>query len=52
MSVYLTHRRKVVKETANKFKDDYNLDLFMEASAKTGFNARNVYIYVLFLDLY
>jgi hypothetical protein len=27
-----------------KFKEDYGLDLFMEASAKTGFNARNVII--------
>ena len=34
--------RKVNKEVANKFKEDYNLDLFMEASAKTGFNAKNV----------
>jgi hypothetical protein len=34
--------RKVNKEVANKFTEDYNLDLFMEASAKTGFNAKNV----------
>ena len=35
--------RKVNKEVANKFKEDFNLDLFMEASAKTGFNAKDVF---------
>jgi hypothetical protein len=29
---------------AEKFKDDYKLDLFLEASAKTGFNAKNILI--------
>jgi hypothetical protein len=29
---------------AMKFKEDYNLDFFMETSAKTGFNARNIFI--------
>jgi GTPase SAR1 family protein len=38
----LEDKRKVNKEVATKFKEDYNIDLFMEASAKTGFNARNV----------
>ena len=38
----LEDKRKINKEVANKFKEDYNLDLFMEASAKTGFNAKNV----------
>jgi hypothetical protein len=42
--VDLEDKRKINKEVANKFKDDYNLDLFMEASAKTGFNAKNVII--------
>jgi Ras-related protein Rab-5C len=40
--VDLEDKRKINKEVANKFKEDYNLDLFMEASAKTGFNAKNV----------
>ena len=40
--VDLEDKRKINKEVANKFKEDYNLDLFMEASAKTGNNAKNV----------
>jgi hypothetical protein len=31
-------------DVANKFKEDLGLDLFMEASAKSGFNAKNVFI--------
>jgi GTPase SAR1 family protein len=42
--VDLEEKRKVNKEVAEKFKDDYNLDLFMEASAKTGFNARTIFV--------
>lgn len=42
----LEEKRKINKEVANKFKDDYNLDLFMEASAKTGFNAKNVILLI------
>lgn len=38
------NRRKVNKEVAQKFHDDYGLDLFLEASAKSGFNAKNVFI--------
>jgi GTPase SAR1 family protein len=40
--VDLENKRKLNKEIAMQFKEDYNLDLFMEASAKTGFNAKNV----------
>jgi hypothetical protein len=35
-------RRKINIEEAKRFKDDYNMDLFLETSAKTGFNAQNV----------
>jgi GTPase SAR1 family protein len=38
----LEDERKLNKEVAIKFKEDYHLDLFMEASAKSGFNAKNV----------
>ena len=34
--------RKVNKEVALKYKVDNKLDLFIETSAKTGFNAKNV----------
>ena len=40
----LEEDRKVTKEEGEKYKNDYNLDLFMETSAKTGQNARNVLI--------
>jgi GTPase SAR1 family protein len=40
----LEDKRKINKEVANKFKEDYNLDMFIESSAKTGFNAKNVYL--------
>jgi hypothetical protein len=38
------YRRKVVKDQAQKYKEDYNIDNFMETSAKTGFNAKNLFI--------
>ena len=38
------NRRKVNIEDAEKYKQDMGFDLFMEASAKTGFNAKNVII--------
>jgi GTPase SAR1 family protein len=38
----LEAHRHVNKEVAEKYKEDTKLDLFMEASAKTGFNAQNV----------
>ncbi len=44
--VDLEEKRKVDKEIAFKFKNDYSLDLFMEASAKTGFNAKSVRIII------
>lgn len=40
----LEDERKVSKEEGLKFKNDQGLDLFMETSAKTGYNARNVLI--------
>ena len=40
----LEEQRKVTKEEGLKFKNDQGLDLFMETSAKTGYNARNVLI--------
>ena len=40
----LVDSRKVLKEEAEKFKDDYMLNLYMETSAKTGFNAREIFI--------
>ena len=40
----LEDQRKVTKEEGLKFKNDQGLDMFMETSAKTGYNARNVLI--------
>ena len=40
----LEEDRKVAKEEGEKYKDDQHLDLFMETSAKTGLNARNVLV--------
>ena len=40
----LEEQRKVTKEEGLKFKTDQGLDMFMETSAKTGYNARNVLI--------
>ena len=33
-----------MKETAENFKEEYELDLFMETSAKTGVNAQEIFI--------
>ena len=38
----LEEERKVNKEEGEKYRADQNLDLFMETSAKTGYNAKNV----------
>ena len=38
----LEQERQVSKEEAEKFKEEKKLDVFMETSAKTGENARNV----------
>ena len=40
----LEEDRKIKKEEGEKYKEDQHLDLFMEASAKTGHNARNVLV--------
>ena len=40
----LEEERKVQKEEGEKYKEDQHLDLFMETSAKTGHNARNVLV--------
>ena len=40
----LEEERKVSKEEGLTFKKDKGLDLFMETSKKTGYNARNVLI--------
>ena len=42
--VDLSDSRKVTEEEARKFKDDYLLNLYMETSAKTGFNAREIFV--------
>ena len=40
----LEDQRKISKEEGEKYKEEQNLDLFMETSAKTGYNAKNVLI--------
>ena len=40
----LADQRKVTEEEAIKFKEDYSLNLYMETSAKTGINAREIFI--------
>ena len=40
----LEEDRKVSTEEGEKYKQEQNLDLFMETSAKTGHNARNVLV--------
>ena len=40
----LEEDRKIQKEEGEKYKEDQHLDLFMETSAKTGHNARNVLV--------
>ena len=40
----LEESRQVSKDEGMKYKNDQGLDLFMETSAKTGYNARNVLI--------
>jgi hypothetical protein len=36
--------REVSTERAMKYKDDFEFDLFMETSAKTGFNTQELFI--------
>ena len=40
----LEEDRKVSKEEGEKYKEEHNLDLFLETSAKTGYNAKNVLV--------
>ena len=40
----LEEDRKISKEEGEKYKEAQHLDLFMETSAKTGHNARNVLV--------
>ena len=40
----LEESRLVTKEQAMKFKEDFELDLFMETSAKTGFNTQELFV--------
>ena len=40
----LAENRKVTEEEAKKFKEEYSLNLYMETSAKTGINAREIFI--------
>ena len=40
----LAETRVVSTEEAKKFKDDFMLNLYMETSAKTGFNAKEIFI--------
>ena len=42
--VDLVENRKVSEEEAKKFKSDFMLNLYMETSAKTGFNAREIFV--------
>ena len=36
-------QRVISKEQGEKMKEDYGFDLFMETSAKTGFNAEDLF---------
>lgn len=40
----LEDKREVSFEEANKFKNDNNIDLYMETSAKTGKNIKEVFV--------
>ena len=40
----LDDKRVVMKETAENFQKDYDLDLFMETSARTGMNAQELFV--------
>ena len=42
--VDLEENRKVPTEKAEKFKQEYELNLYMETSAKTGLNAREIFV--------
>ena len=40
----LESKRVIEREMGEKYKEDNNLDFFMETSAKTGFNAQKLFI--------
>ena len=40
----LEESRLVPKEQALKYKEEFELDLFMETSAKTGFNTQELFV--------
>ena len=40
----LDNNRKITKEMAQEFAENNKIKLFLETSAKTGFNARNIFI--------
>ena len=40
----LADTRKVTSEEAKKLKDEFMMNLYMETSAKTGFNAKEIFI--------
>ena len=40
----LKNERKVSKDEGEKFKEDNNLNMFFEASAKTGLNAKEIFV--------
>ena len=40
----LVNERKVETERAKKFKEDYNIELFMETSAKLGTNVEELFV--------
>ena len=42
----LEDKRVVMKETAENFKNEYDLDFFMETSAKTGMNDQELFVEV------
>ena len=44
--VDLESNRSITKEIGEKFSKDFGFDYFMETSAKTGFNAKNMFIQV------
>ena len=51
--VDLEESRLVPKEKALQFKKDFDLDLFLETSAKTGFNTQELFVEaakILYLD--
>ena len=40
----MEEKRKITKEEGEKFKNDYDLDLFMEVSDRTGENITEIFV--------